>query len=142
MARNASLFLLLVLALLGCKERQRADSPHAPATGKSFSLVVDFGSDKKKEFPKLAWQKGVTVLDAMDLASNEQQGLEYSTWQDATGEAAFVEQIDSVKNEGAGQGAKNWTYKVNGQRGQVSAGVQTLNAGDQVVWKFGVYEIE
>lgn len=50
---------------------------------------------------------------------------------------AKVEQIGDLTNQGDG---KNWIYSVNGKRGEVSAGVQTLKNGDTVLWKFQEYE--
>ncbi|MCG8586397.1 MAG: DUF4430 domain-containing protein [Pirellulales bacterium] len=134
--------MFLAAALLGCRQGQSTDSADQPATGKTFSLTIDFGDGKMKKFESLAWHEGITVLGAMDRAGKSKQGLDYSTWKDATGQSAFVEQIDGVKNEGGGEGAKNWTYTVNGKKGQVSAGIHKLKPDDAVVWKFGVYEIE
>ena len=131
--------LLPLTALVGCNEEAK---PKPKLKDLSFGLVVDFGDGKRKEFTKLIGHEGITVLEAMQIAGKDAQGLKWSTTRNATGNNAFVDQIDGIKNEGGGTDAKNWTYKINGKKGQVSAGVQQLKEGDQVLWKFGVYEVE
>jgi hypothetical protein len=133
--------------IIGCGKPAQQDPPQAKAaslaaTGKTVKLVIDYGDGVEKHFPSLAWREGLTVLEAMRSTSENARGLHFNTWNNATGEAALVEQIDGVKNEGGAAEAKNWTFKINGKRGQVGAGVQALHDGDVVVWKFGVYEIE
>jgi hypothetical protein len=133
------------IILVGCTEEQKPtpdSQTKSQAKEITFSLVIDFGNGKKKEFEKLIGHEGITVLEAMQIAGKDAQGLELSTTRNATGRSAFVEQIDDIKNEGGGENVKNWMYKINGKKGQVSAGVQQLKQGDQVLWKFGPYEVE
>jgi len=142
-----ALALSLAVLTIGCGKPARQDSPPAKASslaaeGKTVKLVIDYGDGVEKHFPSLAWREGLTVLEAMRLTSANARGLRFNTWNNATGDAAFVEQIDGFKNEGGAAHAKNWTFKINGKRGQVGAGVQALHEGDVVVWKFGVYEVE
>jgi hypothetical protein len=51
-----------------------------------------------------------------------------------------VTQIGDLKNQGAGAHSKNWLYAVNDQPGEISAGLHTLQPGDDVLWKFAVLE--
>lgn len=49
----------------------------------------------------------------------------------------LVESVDGRKN---GTDQKYWTFKVNGVDSPVGAGAYQLQAGDQIEWKFGIYE--
>ena len=149
----AYLLCLSLLFVTGCADKQVAADPKkndersAPAksleaTGKTFKLAIDYGDGVEKHYPKLAWREGLTVLEAMELTKDHPRGVKFATRNDAKGEAAFVDHIDNVHNEGGGKDARNWTFKINGKKSPVGAGVQKLAENDTVVWKFGVFEIE
>ena len=127
--------LVIASTLAGCDAKTEAPPI-------SWSLTIDFGEGKTKEFAKLAGHDGMTVLAAMQAASKDQQGFKFATVGDRTGKSAFIDHIEGVKNEGAGAEAKNWTYELNGQRAQLGAGSQKLKDGDVVLWKFGVAPVE
>ena len=148
------LFLCLIMGVIltGCVDQQTSADPTQgkaqstkslqATTGKTFKLVIDYGDGVEKHYPKLAWREGITVLDAMKGTSGHPRGVQFATRNDANGQAAFIDQIDGVRNEGGGSDAKNWTIKINGQKSPVGAGVKELKANDVVVWKFGIFEIE
>lgn len=147
MKTKIALILLLVpCVLVGCREVESTTpvttKESLAADGKSLKLVIDYGDGVEKHYPRLAWKEGLNVLDAMKSTAGHPRGIKYTTRMAKGGEAAFVESIDGVKNQGGGKEAKNWTYKVNGKRSPVGAGVQKLQPDDVVVWKFGVFEIE
>ncbi len=102
------------------------DGPH------HVKLVVDYDDGVQKTFKALAWSKGMTVIDAMDLAKAHPRGITY----DAAGKGptAFVLSIDGLNNEGGGK--RNWQYWVNTDFADKSAGAWALEPGDVVLWRF------
>ena len=104
----------------------KAEEPAA-----SVGLSIDFGDGFQKQYSMLAWREGVTVLDVLEQASRHPRGIKYEfRGKNAT---AFVTSIDGVINEGKG---RNWTFRVNGQLADRSAGVYPLKPNDNVLWKF------
>lgn len=68
---------------------------------------------------------GATVLDALEATE-----LEVTIEEGPYG--AFVAAIDNIANEGT----SGWTYTVNGEQVQVSAGEAPVNAGDTIAWSY------
>lgn len=120
---------LLTIPLFVAKPRVDA----APA--QTVKLAIDYGDGAQLHFPALSWREAMTALDVLLLAQKHPHGVKFR--HRGTGAHAKVEQIGDLTNQGDG---KNWIYSVNGKRGEVSAGVQTLKNGDTVLWKFQEYE--
>ncbi|MCA9270087.1 MAG: DUF4430 domain-containing protein, partial [Planctomycetales bacterium] len=76
------------------------------------------------------------VLDATRSAERSGHGVVVKIR--SSGSTAFLTQIDDVANEGGA--GKNWVYRVNGKLGDRSIGVQKLDKGDKVLWRFQAYE--
>lgn len=93
----------------------------------AVSLTIDYG-DGRRQIEALKWYEGMTVRDLLDAA----RGVSIS--QQGSGAAAFLTQIGGVANEGAD--GRNWTYTVNGQRGDRSFAMCELRPADQVLWTF------
>lgn len=102
------------------------DGPH------HVKLVVDYDDGVQKTFKSLAWSKGMTVIDAMNLAKAHPRGIVYEAT--GSGATAFVLSIDSLKNEGGGK--RNWQYWVNTDFADKSAGAWALEPGDVILWRF------
>jgi hypothetical protein len=101
----------------------------------SGRLTIDYGDGVQKVFTNLAWQEGQTVLAALETAAKHPRGIKFE--HRGSGATAFITSIDGQKNEGIG---RNWFYEVNGKPANKSCGVWTLQAGDQVLWRFGKQE--
>jgi Domain of unknown function (DUF4430) len=140
------LTLLLVGVLLARSGRLRngeravvnspPDSADAAATGKTVSLVVDFGVDRVLRFAAVPWHKGMTIEDLL-AAVGKLPGSPKIAKQ-GSGPSALLTRIGEQANEGAG--GRNWTYRVNDQLGDRSFAVYQLQPGDRVLWKFGPQE--
>ena len=76
----------------------------------------------------------MTVLDALLAAQKNPRGIRLKTR--GSGQTAFVEKIDDLKNEGSG---RNWIFRVNGKLSNRGCGVVPLKSGDTILWKFGKY---
>jgi hypothetical protein len=94
------------------------------------SLTVDFGEGRRERYSAVAWREGMTVGDLMQETRKAE--LQYAV--QGSGAAAFLVTIQDVSNEGAD--GRNWTYTVNGKRGDRSFAVYELRPGDQVLWTF------
>jgi len=103
----------------------------------SVRLIVDFNDGAQKQYSALAWTKGMTVLDAMNLAKAHAHGIAYVYT--GSGPTAFLTEIDGTKNEGGGAGKKNWLYWVNTEMGDVGFGAKEISPSDVVLWKFDVW---
>jgi hypothetical protein len=138
--RTVCMFLALSI-LIGCQPpKSSSDGTDRPVgvkpTGEAVTLVVDFDDGQQRHF-RLAWREGMTVLDALDSASQRQRGITYT--QRGTGEMAMITAIDALANEGGGKG-RNWIYRVNGQLADKSCGVYEIRPEDVILWKFGTYD--
>jgi len=113
----------------GGPKTKTADSEREIGT---VDLAVDFGSEKKPIAVAVVCSEDSTVLSILERAHNTKDlDLKFR----GSGETAFVESIDGVKNEGAG--GKNWIYRINGKTGDKSAGIYEVDPGDTVSWTFG-----
>jgi hypothetical protein len=108
------------------------------ASGPVVCLRVDYGDGVQKDFTALPWHEGMTVERAMELATRHARGIAFRTR--GSGDMAFLTSIDGLENEGSGEAARNWIYRVNGQEADRSFAACPLNAGDEVLWTFGAYE--
>jgi hypothetical protein len=131
-----SLVLVAILLYRGFAARQEiverrgsqaSSQPDSP-TADRVSISVDFGGKNGARSSTVRWKAGITVRDLLAAASVGEIG------QQGSGAAAFLTQIDGVKNEGAG--GRNWMYSVNGQRADRSFAVYKLQPGDRVLWSF------
>jgi hypothetical protein len=107
---------------------------------KTVKLVIEFGDGAERVYDALPWVEGDTVLAAMDKAETAAEPTTYS--HSGSGDAAFVNEINGVKNEGTGSGKKNWLFWVNGKLADQSAGAYLLKPADEVVWKFAEWPVE
>jgi hypothetical protein len=106
----------------------QATPQQAAASAEHLSLAIDFGDGRREEFGGIVWHKGMTIRDAL------QQAPEVTIGQQGTGASAFLTQINGVANDGAT--GRNWTYTVNGRRGDRSFALYELQPEDQVLWSF------
>ncbi len=131
-------FVLMVAAgwMLSASFNSLTTQAAEPAV-ETVRMVVDFGDGVEVHFTRLAWKKGLTVLDAVTAASVQPHGVKFEKI--GSGETALVTKIGDVKNEGSGRDRRNWLYEVNGKPAEVGVGALTLKAGDVVLWKFEKY---
>lgn len=120
--------MLALGAALGAIAVARPPAPPSPGV----RLVVDYADGTQKVFKSLAWSKGMTVLDAMNLAKQGPRGLSFEFT--GQGETGFLKRIDDLANEGAGK--RNWVYWVNATLGDRSFAAKTLEPADVVQWEF------
>ncbi len=104
-------------------------------------LVVEYGSGVEKHFNEIAHEDGLTVFGAMRVASALPEPLALGFEHRGRGETVFVRSIDGLANEGGNRGDRNWTYLVNGERASRSCGVEQLEAGDVVRWRYAPYNM-
>jgi hypothetical protein len=109
---------------------------HGQAAPQTVTLIIDFGDGVKKSFSQIPWTKGMTVLDAMNLAKPMHGGFDFKSH--GSGATTFLDSIDDAKNQGGGANNRNWQYWVNAQYAQQGFGVQTLDPLDIVYWKYDV----
>lgn len=126
-----SLVAAILLASVPCTtaELALAAEPSTPMV----VLVVDYGDGVLKQFSSLPWKEGTTVFDALQAAAAHRRGIRVV--HRGAGERLFVSQIDDRVNEG-GNG-RNWRFSVNGKKGDRSAGIVAIQAGDRILWEFG-----
>ena len=114
-------------------DTREAAPPPADATGKTVSLIIQFGDDRERRFDAIPWHSGMTVDEMMTAASRLPNGITYGVY--GARERMMVNNIDDTYNEWGG--GRNWTYQVNGVPADRSAGVFELQPGDRVLWTFG-----
>ena len=125
-----TIFLLAVTCALAVGASQACGEE-----AQQYKLVVDYGNGFEKHYTALPWKEELTVLEATKIAEKHPRGIK--TKVRSSGSTAFLTQIDDVENEGDG---RNWVFRVNGELGDRSCGIQKLNAGDTVLWRFQRYE--
>ncbi len=76
----------------------------------------------------------MTVWDAMQAAAKHPRGITVA--HRGKGATLMVTQIDDVKNQGDGL---NWIFRLNDEIGERSAGIQSVKAGDTILWRFETY---
>lgn len=147
----AALVCLLLLGGLGAGGCDRAPQPNqlpaqAPAakptptgdqpaaTSLEIPVVVDFRNGQPALEGTVQLPADATAFAALQ-AFAAQSGFEVQSR--GTGETIFVIAIRDVANQGAK--GDNWTYRVNGQLGDRSAGIYQLKPGDKLAWIFGKY---
>lgn len=146
--RYCSLVAILVLFAVGCKtENSGQVEPEGVAAVidlavenesnpvvETATLEIQFNSHGEDLKLEVLCGEGATVFLVMERA-RENGDLEFeSTGRDAT---LFVQSIGGVKNQAGG--GDNWVYRVNGELGDRSCGVFSVNPGDRVLWVFGDY---
>lgn len=90
------------------------------------------------QLPKviIAHEPEMTVLDAMRQVEQADHAWKFAY--QGSGSSTFLLSIADQENEGAS--GRNWQYEINGQHAQQGIGTQTLEPGDQVLWKFAPSE--
>ncbi len=124
---------LMVVLFLGCTDASVETSAPAPSA-KTVELVFDFAGQQDERRYDVAWTHGMTAMDALVEAGKAADGIKFTSRGD--GEFAFVMAIAGVENEGGAEGARNWIFKVNGEKSPQGAGSTVLGADDVVLWKF------
>lgn len=144
--RLAAVFCLSV-AVSAC---QPAEAPPAsegsapvalPSTPPAARLVIDYGDGVEKHFVALPWDEAATVADWLRAAADHARGIELESRGD--GENFFVEAIDGAVGgvEIDGEPAF-WTYRINGEKQTIGAGVRKIAPGDEVRWNYGPFSTE
>lgn len=110
--------------------------PSPEPAGDTVLFAVDFSNGARKEIAALPWREGLTVLEAMQEAARFRPGITFT--HTGSGEMTFVTAIDGLKNAGADGG--NWIYEVNGEKATKSAGIQTLQPKDALLWRYALPE--
>lgn len=105
----------------------------------SVKLIIDYNDGVEKHWTSIPWKEGMTVLDAMQAAKRHPHGLDFRFT--GKGDSAFLTQIDDLKNEGGGDGKKNWILRVNQKLATEGFGVYRLKSKDVIRWKFEVFKI-
>ncbi len=100
----------------------------------TVSLTIDFGDGRRTQFEPIGWREGMSVRDLTRETSRPARRLEVQ----GSGKSAFLASLDGVANEGAD--GRNWTYDVNGERGDRSFAIYELRPGDRVLWTFGAQD--
>lgn len=121
-----ALFLVFTSLVLPQPIRAEEGTDNKP----SVTVVIDYGDGVQKRI-SLPWKEKQTVLGALEAAARHPRGIKFK--HRGKGETAFVMSIDDCENEGAG---RNWTYQVNDKRATKSCGIQAIESGDVVLWKF------
>jgi len=107
-------------------------TPSARPEGEVVRLEIDFGNGAKKTYDALPWREEMTVADVMVAAQRFRPTITFT--QVGVGERCFLTSLEGVENEG-GDG-RNWLYEVNGQPGDVSFCVKTVDSDELVRWRF------
>lgn len=102
--------------------------------GLEIEVTVDFRDSQPALSGKVTLPAGATVFSALETLAKESG---FKVQSKGEGETKFVVAIRDVVNLGAK--GDNWTYRVNGQLGDRSAGIYQLKRGDKVAWIFGKY---
>ena len=136
----------VLCAAVGCQRDVPSDTPPdaAPAgielaaeAEPSVELVISFGDGSEKRFTRIPLQEGMTVLGALRFAESHPRGITFQ--KSGSGEAALLTKIDDLANQ-AGDGDKNWIYRVNGKLATKSFDAYVVEPGDVIVWKFEEFE--
>lgn len=131
LGRTAPL-LLAGLGIIALAARAADDPPATrPATG-TVHLVIDYNDGVEKHYTRLAWRKGLTVLDVLQMAKEHARGIAFE--HRGSGQTVFVTRIDDLTNEGARGKARNWTFKINDKLSDRGAGVCEVAATDTIRW--------
>lgn len=117
-------------------ELDAVGTPSPRPQGETFSLTIEFGNGAEMRFESLPWRDRMTVLEGLQAAGEFRPGITFS--RRGAGETAFVTAIEGLKNAGADGG--NWIYEINGEKAMRSAGAQTLQSGDALLWRYSLPE--
>ncbi|WP_251211973.1 DUF4430 domain-containing protein [Adlercreutzia murintestinalis] len=130
-----ALAMAVLLACAGCAGSQTSSSSEsssasseavAQATSIAVSVSVTGPADEVMLAPAvISLEEDSTALEALQAS-----GLDVTVTESSFG--PFVEAIDGV----AGEGSAGWTYTVNGEMPQVSAGSCVVSDGDAVAWTY------
>lgn len=121
-----------LLAFSGCQDSnsQTMSAKGAKSTIEA-SLRIQFGGLAEDYSESIRVTEPAVVFDVLRAGLGDE--LEYT----GTGSGLFIKAIRGVANQGAG--GPNWVYRVNGELGNVSCGVRTVEAGDEITWSLGSY---
>lgn len=103
---------------------------------KLVTLTVDYGDGAQKKYTAVPWQKGMTVMAAMQWANKHPHGVDFVSR--GTGATTMLTQIDDLKNRGGD--SKNWIFRVNDKLADRSCGIFPVKEGDRILWRFERYQ--
>jgi hypothetical protein len=103
----------------------------------AVELVINYGDGAEKRFTGIPFAEEMTVLGALQFAAEHPRGIRFE--KSGSGEAALLTKIDDLANQ-AGDGDKNWIYRVNGKLASKSFDAYVLAPGDVILWKFEAYK--
>lgn len=121
----------------GCDRSQPKGVPEnssSPAVRVNVTLIVDCNGRGENVNLTVDVPADTTVFGVLA------KGLAGEVVHRGDAERLFVMSIRGIANEGAG--GDNWTYRVNGELGKVSAGICPVEDGDKIEWTFGKYSPE
>ena len=95
-----------------------------PGASKPIVVEIDFGSGREIKRVKVACNKTITALEALQKAADVKTH--------PVGSYVFVSEIDEVAAE---RGKMAWYYKVNGEKPKLAI-EQPVKPGDTVSWRF------
>jgi hypothetical protein len=112
--------ILLLLAMFFSPVIVSGKTNHSTVT-----IELNYGADKEIRKIEVPWEKGMTVLEALEHAAN------VSTH--PVGNYVFVVSIDGVEGK---RGVMAWYYKVNGEHPKELAITNKVKAGDTITWLY------
>jgi hypothetical protein len=133
-ATDASLPLGAAEKLVG----RASGNEKATSAAPTVELIIDYGDSVQKHLVRIPWREHLTTLDVLAAAKNRPHGVTFAAR--GSGSTAFVTQVDDLKNQGGGDDAKNWVFRINDHLVDKSCGLAEVRPGDVILWKFGAYE--
>ena len=130
----------LICLFSGCE--QSGTSTIEPATGKvagTVHLEIDFKSDRRNINVDVPCSEDSTVFTTLERAQNLGD-VKFKATGQSDPASTFVNSIGGVENLAAK--GDNWIYLVNGELGDKSSALYSVNPGEEVTWVFGKYEPE
>ena len=129
----------LLLVVLGVSSalaisEVRAQSPTQLTVMDKLRLKIVSGEEKQM-FEIESSEKLKTVSDLLKHVAEANESFKYKSR--GSGRTFFITEINGQKNEGAR--GRNWIYTVNGKRGNKSAGLFEIKAGDEIEWNLKRY---
>jgi len=123
----------VILLSFWCPARPALAEPEPSA--RWVSVVIDYNDGVQKHFKRVAWQSGLTVLDAMQIVGKHPRGIRFSYR--GKGARALLYRIDDLENESNGH---NWIYRINGTLADRSFGIRKIKQGDTILWKYEKFQ--
>lgn len=113
--------ILLIFVTLGCLNSFSANK----SKEQQVIVEIDFGGKQDNQQIAVAWEKGITALEALQKAADVKTH--------PVAQYVFVTTIGSVE---AKRGDMAWYYRINGQTPKKLAISQALASGDTISWRY------